>query len=280
MKVLVRRMPEPCFTFRPLSDVHWPQHDHDKLELWREAVLADPHSVVTLGGDLFDFARGKYRKHLASYQEDGNSRDPLDEQAYAWVESFAEFLQPVASRIAAVVVGNHFWSFPTGRVSDQELALRLGRGDAFCGAFGMLRIDLPFRTKRSKYESVRIALHHDAGRRGGTAAADYRAFEHWSHAVESDIYTAGHTHRQWAMVAGARITVHADEDKVGDHKLVFVRSGAFMKGYGSEVAPEQPFKPAYAEVAMLPPSVLGIVSVGVGLTPKGRPWYELKQRTL
>jgi hypothetical protein len=262
------------FTLYPLSDVHWPEHDPDKLVAWRDAVLADETAIVTLGGDLFDFGRGKYRAHLASYVGDNNSRKAVDDMAYSHIDGFAEFLKPVASKVAGVVVGNHFWSFADGRVSDQELALQIGIGDKFLGCFGMIRVDL-------KDKPVKIAIHHDAGRRGGTASADMLVFQHWSHNVAADIYVAGHTHRQWAGIFQTKIGIRDTEDKVMDQKLVFVRSGAFLKGYEDSVLnPEAPFMPDYAEVAMLPPSVLGIICVEAFVDGKGKLQYILQQRTL
>lgn len=262
-----------AFTLYPLSDVHWPQHDVEKLTEWREVVMADRNAIVTLGGDLFDFARGKYRSHLNAYTADDNSRSPLDDMAYSWVEDFVEFLKPIKSKIFMVCVGNHFWRFQNGRVSDQELAIMLGVKDAFVGAFGLTKVRMDGRA------SPIIALHHDAGRRGGTASADMLAFQHWSHACAADIYLAGHTHRQYAGVFQTRITV--SNNKISDQKLVFLRSGAFLRGYAESVMdPEQPFVPDYAEVAMLPPSVMGIISVKVEATPLGKLHYTLQQRTL
>lgn len=262
------------FTLYPLSDVHWPEHDREKLETWREVVKNDPKAIVTLGGDMFDFARGKYRKHIASYTADDNSRSFVDEIAYAKIEGLAEFLKPISSKIIGTCVGNHFWRFVNGRVSDQELALMMGVGDTFVGALGLFRVDLAGG-------SVRIALHHDAGRRGGTASADMLAFQHWSHAVASDIYVAGHTHRQYAGIYQTKITIDQEVEKISDQKLVFVRSGAFLKGYEKSVfEPEAPFMPDYAEVMMLPPSVMGIISVGVDVSKKGKLLYTLTQRTL
>jgi len=263
------------FTLYPLSDVHWPAHDHDKLEAWRDAVKADDHALVTLGGDMLDFARGKYRKHISSYVEDSNSRRPIDEYAYAQVEGLAEFLEPVKDKIVAVTVGNHFWTFANGRVSDQELALKLGIGNKFVGALGLIRVDLGYGAQ------VRLALHHDAGRKGGTASADMLAFQHWSHNVASDIYIAGHTHRQYAGIFQTRIQIDSVEEKVNDQKLVFIRTGAFLRGYAESVNnPEAPFMPDYAEVMMLPPSVLGIISVVVSAKKNGKLYYTLQQRTL
>lgn len=275
MKVLSLVRKESKFTLYPLSDVHWPAHDHEKLGQWREAVLEDDSAIVTLGGDMFDFARGKYRAHIAGYQADNNSRAAVDGFAYSMVEGLAAFLKPVAKKIIGVCVGNHFWGFANGRVSDQELALQLGVGDKFVGALGLFRVNM-------KRGSFRLALHHDAGRKGGTASADMLAFQHWSHAVASDVYIAGHTHRQYAGIFHTRIQIDEGEiDKVGDTKLVFVRSGAFLRGYAESVMdPEAPFTPDYAEVMMLPPSALGIISVEAEISLKGKKYYTLKQRTL
>ncbi|HEY5959831.1 MAG TPA: hypothetical protein VIV60_24925, partial [Polyangiaceae bacterium] len=161
MKILSRKVPGTTFTLYPLSDVHWPQHDPEKLKAWLEEVKRDKTGIVTLGGDLFDFARGKYRAHLRSYTGDDNSRNPIDDMAYSWVEDMAKFLKPIKDRILMTCVGNHFWSFADGRVSDQELAIQLDRGDSFVGAFGIARMILPDK-------NVMIALHHDAGKKGGT----------------------------------------------------------------------------------------------------------------
>jgi predicted phosphodiesterase len=262
------------FTLFPLSDVHWPYHDAEKLEEWRRQVLATPNSIVTLGGDLFDFARGKYRSHLNSYTADDNSRSPIDELAWKWVDEMAEFLGPVRDRILMTCVGNHFWRFQNGRVSDQELVNQLGRPNSFVGAFGIARLKVG-------PASIKVALHHDAGKKGGTASSDLLAFKHWSSNVAADIFLAGHTHRQYAGIFETRITVGDDEDKIRDQKLVFIRTGAFLKGYGGHhTSATEPFVPDYAEVAMLPPSVLGIVSVRVGLLPSGRPQYEIRQLSL
>ena len=275
MKVLaIDKKSDVAFTLYPLSDVHWPQQDHDKLFAWRDAVLRDPTSLVTLGGDLCDFARGKYRGHINEYAGDDNSRVAIDDFAYSYVENIADFLRPIANKVIAVCVGNHFWRFNNGRVSDQEIALDLGVGDKFVGALGLLRVDLAGGP-------VRIALHHDAGRRGGTAGADMLAFQHWSHNVAADIYVAGHTHRQYAGIFQAKVIIDSEEEKISDQKLVFLRSGAFLRGYAESVlTPEEPYVPDYAEVAMLPPSVLGIISVNAEVAENGKTYYTLQQRTL
>ncbi len=275
MKVLSLERRDNGFTLYPLSDVHWPAHDQEKLDQWRDAVLEDDDAIVTLGGDMFDFARYKYRAHVGSYTADDNSVAAVDQFAYSLVEDLTAYLKPVAKKIIGVCVGNHFWRFQNGRVSDQELALQLGIGNKFVGSLGLFRIDM-------KRGSFKLALHHDAGRRGGTASADLLAFQHWSHAVASDIYIAGHTHRQYAGIFHTRIQIDDGEaDKVGDTKLVFVRSGAFLRGYAESVTnPEAPYVPDYAEVMMLPPSALGIISVEAEISPKGKKYYTLKQRTL
>ena len=103
MKMIsVARKKSDSFTLYPLSDVHWPAHDHDKLEAWRDAVLSDETALVTLGGDLFDFARGKYRGFIAVDTPETTTRGgPVDDMAYAHIDGLAEFLKPIAGKVAA-----------------------------------------------------------------------------------------------------------------------------------------------------------------------------------
>lgn len=275
MKVHSIKTAFPRFTLYPLSDVHWPKHDEKKLDSWREAVLTDPYAVVTLGGDLYDFARTKYRKHLASYTGDENSRTPLDDMAMTWVEQFAEYLKPIASKVALTVVGNHAWTFANGRVSDQELAIKLGREETFAGELGLLRVDV------AGLRNVRVALHHHAGKKGGTISSDLLAFQHMSHVIDADVFILGHTHRAYAGVFGTRITVPDHEDKVTDKKLVFMRSGSFLKGYSENVLdPRDPFIPDYAESFCLAPSVLGYVTATADVRNDGKLNWSISQRTL
>jgi hypothetical protein len=275
MKVRSVRVAGSGFNLYPLSDVHWPLHDHDKLSRWRDEVAKDPKALVTLGGDMFDFARGKYRAHLQSYTADSNSANALHDAAMEKVEGLVEFLRPVSKKIIAACVGNHFWTFQNGRVSDQELTLRLGIGDKFVGALGLIRIDVKNRG------SVLVALHHDAGRKGGTISSDLLVFQHWSHNVDADIYILGHTHRQYVGVHHAKITAKRSNNNVTDRKLVFARSGAYLKGYTESVVnPREPYVHDYAEVKMLSPAVFGVLKIGVELSPVGKIQYRLGQETI
>ena len=279
MRVIIRKLKQPEFTHYPLSDVHWPRHNPESLDEWMKVVKADPNALVTLGGDLFDFARGHFRSHLQTYSADETSIAPIDEQSELWVDSFAEYLAPIAGKIALTVVGNHFWRFRNGQVSDQRLALKIGRGATFAGNLGLARVDVPYA--RGKYAPVTIALHHDAGKKGGTEGADLMAFIHWSRACRANIYAAGHTHEQWVRPGRKQLTINADDDKLRDTTIVFIRSGAFAKGYGGTVVdPEAPYQAEYPEVRMLAPAVFGIVSAGVRVTAAGRPMYHLSHRLL
>jgi len=277
MKVREIKLKRSSFTLYPLSDVHWPAHDDPKLRSWRDAVLADDEALVTLGGDLIDFCRTTLRSYLNAYQADTNSMSMVNDLAMSQVEGLVEFLRPVREKVILTTVGNHHWLFRTGRVSDQEIALQLGMSETWCGAFGLARVDLDGRA------APLIALHHDAGRKGGTASSDLLAFVHWSNACAADIYCAGHTHRQYAGVFNTRITIKPEEEKIGAQHLVFMRTGAFLKGYGENIRTEDaglPYEADYAEEKMFAPSPLGILSCRVEASPTGKLFYRLQQQTL
>jgi hypothetical protein len=151
----------------PLSDVHWPSHEERRLTEWRDMVKADKKAIVTLGGDMFDFARTHARSHLKSYTSDMNSFKAIDHMAQGWVDDFAEFLVPIGEKVVGACSGNHFHLFPDGQTSDQKLTLLLNP-QSWMGVSGIVVV------KIDGYK-LKTLLHHDAGRGGATPGADFFA---------------------------------------------------------------------------------------------------------
>ena len=263
----------PCKTpvrLYPLSDVHWPEHEHDSLVDWVNMVKKDKKAVVTLGGDMFDFCRTTARKHVKSYNEDSNSFSPIDRFHLSEIEEFAKFLKPIASKVVGACSGNHYHQFPDGQISDQKLALLLNE-DSWMGAGGYIVIPL-----NGQYE-LKILLHHDAGRGGITPGADFNAFVRAASNAQADIICLGHTHRLMNVPGSTQINI--ENDKVGAHQTIFVRSGSYLKRYHEQVKSDKkaPFLPDYGELKMFAPSTFGHAIVEVSLQ-KGKPCYDLRTK--
>jgi len=258
---------EPTLRLYPLSDVHWPKHEHGLLEDWLEIVNADEHALVTLGGDMFDAERTHARTHLKSYTDDTNSWDRYDEAIQGDIDAFAEFLTPIGSKIVGSCSGNHFHLFPDGQISDQKLTLLLNP-KAWMGVAGFVVVDI------NGYK-LKILLHHNAGRNGGTPGADFNAFLRAAQNVEADIIVLGHTHRLMNVPGSTKITVD-DDNTIGAHQTIFVRSGSYMKRYSDEKPGSRsgPFTPDYGEEKLFAPSTFGHASVEVKIV-RGRPVYNL-----
>lgn len=258
--------------YYPLSDVHWPEHEHDHLVEWLELVKEDDKALVTLGGDLFDFARTHARNHFRSYTSDLNSYKPVDRVCLSEVEEFAKFLEPIKDKIHGVVAGNHHHRFPDGQISDQKVALLLKR--PWMGPQGIVNVYMR-QSPKGKTTPIRILIHHDAGSSARTPGADFNTFHKAASNYHIDIIALGHTHRLYAVPGVTKLGVN-EEGHIGSEQTVFIRSGAYLKrchepGQGYD---EAPYEPDYGEEKAYPPATLGHSFVQVSLK-NHKPQYRL-----
>jgi hypothetical protein len=222
-------------------------------------------------GDSMDCARTHFRKHMKAYQEDGNSQAILDKWMLKDVKELAKILRPIKDRIIGVVRGNHYWLDINGVNSEQHLAEELGI--PYLGAMAFIRVD--FREDDGKgalRQSVTIWGHHHGGTRGsGATGGDVTSMERISHGFDADIYAVGHTHRAIATKL-PRLTLSGGPDpKVVEHQRVFVRAGAFLKGFKPDnPGVKTPHTPSYEEDAALRPIAMDHVRVDISFKRMGR----------
>jgi predicted phosphodiesterase len=256
----------PRFNLYPISDVHFPNHDDKRLSRWVETVAADPDAIVTLGGDIFDFARTTFRTYVNAYQADQTSRHLMDHAARESIGKLAMKLAPVRDKIVGAISGNHHWRFPNGLISDQELMILMGLSDRWFGDAALIRVDMEVRDQLADVP-VKILLHHDGGSGAGTLGGQMNAFVRGSNRVDADIICYGHSHGLYNLPGATKITVpDTGEPFVTDKVVIFVRSGTFMKAWTESVHdPLAPHEPDYAETKLLPPSALGAATVEVKL---------------
>jgi hypothetical protein len=218
-----------------------------------------------------DCARTHFRKHMKAYQEDGNSQAILDKWMLKDVKELAKILRPIKDRIIGVVRGNHYWLDLNGVNSEQHLAEELGI--PYLGAMAFIRVD--FREDEGRgtlRQSVTIWGHHHGGTRGsGATGGDVTSMERISHGFDADIYAVGHTHRAIATKL-PRLTLSGGPDpKVVEHQRVFVRAGAFLKGFKPDnPGVKTPHTPSYEEDAALRPIAMDHVRVDISFKRMGR----------
>jgi predicted phosphodiesterase len=219
-------------------------------------------------GDSMDCARTHFRKHIRSYQEDGNSQAQLDKWMRQDVRDLAKVLKPIKDRIVGVVRGNHYWTDLQGINSEQHLANDLEI--PYLGSMAMVRVD--FKDGDKTRQSITIWGHHHGGTRGsGSTSGDVMALERIAGGFEADIYAVGHTHRTVATKLPRITLTGGPNPQAVEHTRVFVRAGAFLKGFRPDNPnPISPHNPSYEEDAALRPIHMDQVRVDVRFKRVGR----------
>lgn len=258
-------MPFGECTFIPAGCLHYPIGEKDLLRRWVRTVAEAPNGFTILMGDSLDCARTHYRDHIRSYRADQNSQLQLDEWVKRDVAELAKELRPIKDKIAGVILGNHQWEFADGTNTEQELCRQLGV--RYLGPVGIVRVDFRSKDGRAVHHATIYAHHHGGSVGGRTTGGDVGALERSELSFDADIYVLSHTHRRHAFKI-PKLGVNAKgQARIIEHSRVFVRSGAFLKGYGEDFpSVERPHFPTYAESKALRPTDLGFVTVRIKLS--------------
>jgi len=267
MKPIAVNLPFGRSTFIPCGCIHWPVGEKDLLREWVRAVAEAENGFTILMGDALDCARTHFRKHVRSYNDDENSQEALDEWHRRDVEALAKELEPIKKKIIGAISGNHFWQFQDGTTSDQYLCRLLGI--RYLGPYAAIRLD--FRDKGGKggaKHHMTVIAHHNGGSQGGrTTGGDVNGVLRMEHAFDADIYLLSHTHRRHAHKETVLTLNMRGEPNLRERTKVFVRTGAFLKGFKSdEPTVNAPHFPGYAESRAYRPTDLGWVTIHIKLT--------------
>jgi hypothetical protein len=262
MRPISKRIKTASFSLLPAGCLHWPIGEKDLLKQWVEELQSIPNGYGILMGDSLDVARTHYRNHIRSYRDDDNSQEAFDAYVTEETGKLAEVLKPVAKQILGIVRGNHFWEFLDGTNSEQLLCRLLGI--PYLGVMGLIRLDV--NTNGNHYQSMVIYAHHTGGSAGGrTTGGDVNGLTRQEQTWDADIYLLGHTHRRIGFKEPVlSLTRKSKNPSVIERSRVFVRTGAFLKGFGPTVVnASQRHTPSYAEEKALRPTDLGWVRIDV-----------------
>lgn len=282
MKPIAVKVPKE-FVLMPAGCLHWPIGEKNLLKQWVEELRTTPNAYGILMGDSLDAARTHYRSHIRSYRDDENSQEALDAYMTEEVGKLAKVLEPVASRILGLVRGNHYWEYLDGTDSEQDLCRRLKI--RYLGVMGLIQLKCTTKGLNPKHGSIQnltIFAHHTGGSAGGrTTGGDVNGLTRQEHAWDADIYLLGHTHRRIAFKEPVmQLSQKGMEPKVVERTKVFVRTGAFLKGFKNEAAPvNRKYSPSYAEDRAYRPTDLGWVKIHVKWREKNKlayPEYTLE----
>ena len=181
-------------------------------------------------------------------------------------ELIAKELEFMRGRIIGMLNGNHYFDFPSGINSDQQICHLLGAKYLGVCAFVRLYFD-----KHSRRHSRDIFAHHGAGASRLMGGSINRVAQ-MAEGAEADIYAMGHDHKRIASPGQPRLFLrHCPQNglSVESREPVVLRSGSFLASFENGVV-------NYNVDACRPPSALGHVELLVKVKESG----EVEMRTL
>lgn len=202
-------------------------------------------------GDYGDFMSPSNRSRLAAAGLYDWTQDAIDDLARLHMEKLCNVLKDTKDKWLGMLSGHHFYDFPDGTNSDQQLCRILNTrylGD--CAS-----INLKFkREKAHGYSKVMLWLHHGSGSSqtlAGPLPKLERLAGRWP---DVDIFLVAHYHRQ--------LGIPLPKMRYINHKWVardsrLVLTGGWLRGYteGSTVGARP--GGSYVERAMMPPLSIG-----------------------
>jgi hypothetical protein len=248
---------EPIYLI-PFGDVHRfaPLHAEER---WLETLewAKTKKRCYFLGmGDYCDIASASERVAFKTSKLHDSTVDTLDEHFRSNNYKFSKEISFMRGRIVGMIEGNHYWEYPSGMTTTQELCNILDC--KYLGTSSFIRLRFSSSTKHVGKHSIDIIAHHGRGT-SRIAGGDMRAVEQLCDMSECDIALMGDNHQK-GLDYKERLTLRSGQGLTLHHrKILLARTGSFLKGW-------EPERKSYVVDAAFSPTDLGLIKIE--LTPK------------
>lgn len=237
----------------PFACVHKDNEGHcaERWLDWRREVKQTPNSFAFGLGDYNDWLRTHAREFLRHYPHDRNSFDYLHKFRRDEAARFADDLEPIASKLAFLSLGNHHHEFGDGTNDVMEMCRLLNV--PYGGHGGYLRLHIKTPT-RPAHITLNILYHHGekiggGSSRGGDINAMMKKAQNW----DFDCLALAHNHKKHGDTETIITVPKRGEMRMVEKPQCFIRAGCFVRGYVKDCV-------TYAEAAgLMNPTAIGYV---------------------
>lgn len=203
----------------PLADVHYGSVEHNEAA-WNatcKEILEQDNAYVILGGDLVN---NSIRNSVGAgvYTD---TKTPMEQKMW-----MAEMLEPLRSRVLAILPGNHeMRSFKeTGSEMTFDVACKLNIEDLF--RFNMVFMNI--KIGDDSHSSYNFAITHGTG--GGSTGAAVNRNERFGNIDGLDCFIVGHNHKG-AVTRPSKLVIDPKRGMVYQKEYLVVSMVSWME-YG------------------------------------------------
>lgn len=191
LEIITKKFPgNDDITIIPISDVHLgaKEHKQREWELFCASVLKEPHTYITLGGDLLNNAT---RNSVSNIFEE--TMRPSEQK-----KLMAKMLEPLRDRIICGVTGNH--ERRSGKDADDDptydIMCKLDIEHLYRENIAFVKIQIGRQEANGqKNPTYKIAVLHGAGG-GGQTGSSVNKNERFGYTIDGlDMLIVGHSHK-------------------------------------------------------------------------------------
>lgn len=229
-EIITKRFPmNEDITIIPISDVHLGAKEHMQKEWERfcEAVLNEPNTYITLGGDLINNAT---RNSVSNIFEE--AMRPSEQKRV-----MAKMLEPLRDRIICGVTGNH--ERRSGKDADDDptydIMCKLDIEHLYRENIAFVKVQIGKQdSDGAKNPTYKIAVTHGAGGGIYTGAAVNRN-ERFGYTIDGlDLLIVGHSHKP-VVTQPSKLVFDCQNNRISQKPFKVVTSTSWLE-YGGYAA--------------------------------------------
>lgn len=208
-------------------------------------------------GDLHDLASTTERRILNDDALHESTQQFLEDAYTENVNAFYKDIEFMKGRIVGMLEGNHYGVYSSGITTTQLLCQKMGC--TYLGVAAFMRLHFKSHSKHNSKLSLDVYAHHGMGA-ARLMGGSLNRVQFSAEGKDADVYIMGHDHKKMTGMVSKLMLVNGSQGLHLKHrKLLFVRSGSFLKGYEDGV-------PSYVADGDMNPTDLGVPKIE--FTPK------------
>lgn len=207
-------------------------------------------------GDYLDLISASERKVIEDKSLHDSTSQTLDKMVRKMVKDFSDEISFMKGRLIGLVEGNHFWQYPSGITSTQNMCDALDT--KYLGTSALIRIN--FTQKRRKCtRSLDIIVHHGRGS-SRVSGGGLKPVQTLADMCQCDIALMGDDHKkELAFNQKLCLTQGNGVLNLRSKTILIARTGSFLKGW-------VPGERSYVVDSQYTPTDLGLIKIEI--TPK------------
>lgn len=272
MELPQRTLTESNIILQPISDLQLGAVgcDLNRFKRWFQKGL-DTGAYFYGGGDYVDGVSPSGRKKIQDADFYDGVHADLEKMALEHYEKVRDILLPGKGRFLFLLQGHHYYQWEDGRHTDVMLARDLDC--PFLGTSTVFQLNLPVAGRRGTHPCQIFYSHGQRAFKSTALGLRWLEMDVAPKWPTVDVVNVAHCHRAGGYTIEGMVPRHGTSPVINGKKVALGLTGGWLKGYvvGSQRAGRP--QGGYIEMALMPPTSIGGITINVETVKAGRYSY-------